>query len=362
MSRQTIAHLPVVAVPAKNEEERLPLLLAALAGQSWCLRTEQPLRVVAVLNNCTDRTRDAALVFARTAPNLLIELIDVALPPDTAHVGTARQMAMDRALELCSGHNGVILSTDADAVPDPNWVEATLKAIDGGADAVGGLLYGNKQEESRLGEGFQARAAAVAEYGALCDQLASLIDPLAHDPWPRHRDHTGASLAVRAAIYQAVGGLPPLRMREDLALVSKIRAADGKLVHPLDVRVEVSARLTGRAQGGMADCLKSWLRAEAEGEPILVEDPDQLKQRLMHRRAVRDLASLPQQERFAAARTLGIPESAVDETRQRLSAGALVEQFAPDDPDAPASIEAGIATDRLRRMISELEEPVYAVG
>lgn len=361
MSLRNSPLFPIVAVPAKNEEERLPHLLEALAGQSWCRTAAQPLVVVAVLNNCSDGTKDAALQVAREASTLTVELIEVDLPPEQAHVGTARHMAMSRALELCLGHDGVILSTDADAVPDGNWIEANLKAIAAGADAVGGLLYGNKQEESRLGSGFQARAAAVAVYGTLCDHLASLIDPLPYDPWPRHRDHTGASLAVRADLYRAVGGLPALPRREDLALVSKIQAADGRLVHPLDVRVEVSARLTGRAQGGMADCLKAWLRAEAEGSPVLVEDPARLKQRLMRKRAIRDLGRLPTLERTLAAQRLGISEHIVGNEDEPLSVGALIEHFAPDEPDAPATMEAKKAIDQIRGMIAELEEAAHAI-
>ena len=362
MSLHNSPLLPIIAVPAKNEEKRLPLLLTALAGQSWCRDAAQPLIVVVVLNNCTDQSRTAALDVARKAKTLSLELIDVDLTGEDAHVGTARRMAMTRALELCPERGGVILSTDADAIPDPNWVAATLRAIADGADVVGGLLQGNKLEESRLGSGFQARAAAVAEYGTWCDRLASLIDPLDFDPWPRHRDHTGASLAVRADIYEAVGGLPPLPRREDLGLVSRIQAADGRLVHPLDVRVEVSARLTGRAQGGMADCLKSWIRAEAEGAPILVEDPERLQQRLIRRRAVRNLAGLPDGEWTDAARKLGISEKALGDKNQRPTAGALVERFAPDEPDAPATVEARSATARLRGMIREWEEAPYAVA
>jgi hypothetical protein len=352
--------LPVVAVPAKNEEEKLPHLLAALARQTWCRAQTEPLIVVVVLNNCTDLTRDAAFRAASNMPTLQLELIEVELPPEAAHVGTARHLAMTRALEVCSARPGVLLSTDADAIPDDNWVEANLSAIAAGADAVGGLLYGNKQEEGRLGIGFQVRAASVAEYGSLSDRLASLIDPLPHDPWPRHRDHTGASLAVRADFYRAVGGLPPLPRREDLALVSKILAANGKLVHPLDVRVEVSARLIGRAQGGMADCLRTWLREEAEGLPLLVEDPVRLRERLLRRSAIRKLPDMPSFERVAAARRLDVVET-MDDSAEPLSAGALVERYAPEEPDAPATIEARHAIPRIRRMIAELEEVAYAV-
>ena len=38
---------------------------------------------------------------------------------------------------------GVILTTDADAMPSDGWIEANLKAITGGADVVGGRIRGS---------------------------------------------------------------------------------------------------------------------------------------------------------------------------------------------------------------------------
>jgi hypothetical protein len=69
-----------------------------------------------------------------------------------------------------------------------------------------------------------------------------------------------------------------------------------RLRHPLDVRVGVSARLDGRARGGMADCLKAWLAAEAAGQPELVDDAAAVLARLTrhrHKRAAPASASEP---------------------------------------------------------------------
>ena len=111
----------------------------------------------------------------------------------------------------------------------------------------------------------------MPEYGELRDELAALIDPMDHDPWPRHHDHTGGSLAVRSSVYRTVGGMDAVPFREDLAFVSKVMAAGYRLSHPLNVIVTVSARTQGRAKGGMADCLRTSIassgdRATPEGE------------------------------------------------------------------------------------------------
>ncbi len=351
---------PIVAVPARNEQQRLPLLLEALARQTWQTKTQKRLRVIVVANNCVDGTGRVALDTARTLPSLTLELIEIEFPPACAHVGSARRLAMEEAVaKVAPSGCGVVLTTDADAVPEAEWVEANLRAIASGADLVGGLLYGNRAEEARFGPGFAARAATVAAYAANCDRLASLIDPSVHDPWPRHRDHTGGSLAITAGTYKTVGGLPPLASREDLALVSLVRAAGGRLVHPLDVRVEVSARLVGRAPGGMADCLKEWLRAEAEGFPILVEDPHSVRARLTRRKTIRDIGEGRPETRHRELMRLGVKlDGLTEEEVERLSTPALVERFAPEEPDSLADTDAGRAIVTIEAMIADLENPI----
>ncbi|WP_279482486.1 glycosyltransferase family A protein [Aureimonas sp. SK2] len=351
---------PVVAVPVRNEERRIANLLRALAAQSWCRTTGRRLPVVLVLNNCTDRTHDVVAQALSDLAFLRVDLLDIHLPAAQAHVGTARRMAMDRAAALCPPGRGVVLTTDADAVPDPDWIEATLRAVARGADLVGGKLYGNRAEEERLGAAFSARAASAATYAGHCDRLAALIDPLDHDPWPRHADHTGGSLAIRADLYRALGGLPPLPRREDLALVSAARAAGALVAHPPDVRVEVSARLIGRAQGGMADCLKAWMRAETEGLPLLVEAPSRVEARLKRRRAVRDLHRLPPPARGRAMRALGIDPSLFPAGSELPSPGWLVERFAPDEPDAEADTPVGEAIAGMLERIARQEGAMRA--
>lgn len=283
------AWAPCVAVPARNEVERIPALLRSLADQSWLDGAPgRRLPVYLVLNNTTDNSLEAALQCAADLPQLDLNLVSVVFSPAQAHVGSARRRAMNLALAgLKDPAHGVLLTTDADARPDRRWIDASLAAIAAGADAVGGRIVGDAAEEALLGPAVLRRARDQLRYARLCDQLASVMDPTPHDPWPRHQDHTGASLAVRARAYRAVGGLPALPFREDLGLVRRLRAANFKLAHPLSVQVEVSARLHGRAPGGMAECLRGWMRAEAEQRPHLVEAPEDVRTRLQGRAALR---------------------------------------------------------------------------
>lgn len=326
--------LPVVAVPARNEEALLPRLVAALARQTAIPRLGRPLPVVLVLNNIEDGSRRVVRAAARQATNLDVTVVDVEFPPERAHVGSARRLALDIAARRAP--HGVVMTTDADAVPADDWVEENLRAIRAGAHLVGGRIIGDPEEERRLGQGFLHRARAHARYQALCDELAALLDPIAHDPWPRHHDHTGASIAVRSDVYRAVGGMDPLPFREDLAFVAKARAAGLRLRHAPEVAVTVSARTIGRARGGMADCLRNWIREETEGVPLLVECPGEVESRLRLRRAIRDLDTEP------------------------LLACELIERFAADDPDARGTVAAASAIAMLERRLGELKGLAYA--
>lgn len=354
--------LPVVAIPARNEEKRLPSLLAGLAAQTWLLHNRRQLPIVVVLNNCHDASVRIIGECGARFPNLLVKAIDVEFEEAQAHVGSARRLAMETAYAACgTPSRSAIMTTDADSVPAADWVENNLRHIENGVDLVGGLIIGDPAEEEQLGPEFRHRAALYSRYAQVVDRLASLIDPLAYDPWPRHRDHTGASLAVRADVYRDIGGMPLLPLREDLEFVSRARARGYRLSHPLDVRVSVSARLAGRARGGMADTLKVWMRDVSAGLPVLVQEPSGVRNRLLRRRLLRDLEGASRQERTAAALSLGLAAEVFDgEDGTPLPSALLIERFAPDDPDAPATapIEAAIAA--VERMIEDAEEKAYA--
>lgn len=293
MAEHATSYQPIVAIPCKNEAKRIPKLLQSLARQTWCRHRNERLRVELIANNCTDASVAVATACAATFPSLDVNVHEVVFRQEAAHVGTARQMAMDCAWRRLDGtRHGVILTTDADAAVAADWVEETIRAFSRGADAVGGHIIGDPIEEAMLPTGVLQRAAAQIRYDQLCDEWASYLDPIPHDPWPRHRDHTGGSLALKASVYAKVGGLPPLPFREDLALVRRIRAAGYILVHPRSVRVEVSARMMGRAPGGMAECLKIWAQCERRGKPHLVQAPQCVERRLVAQRALRSTGDL----------------------------------------------------------------------
>lgn len=238
-----------VCVPARDEVHRIGRLLDALAAQ------DRPgvIPVVVALNNTTDGSRYVVADADRRHGGRLDILLDEHVFPDAlAHAGSARRRAMDLGLRRLGG-DGVLLTTDADARPPPNWIGANLRAIAAGADIVGGALALDDAEPAA--PAILDRWALLGRYWAAVRAIEDEIDPKPWDPEPRHGDHTGASLAVTARAYRAAGGVSLLALGEDVALVNAVVAAGGRLAHPAEISVKVSPRLVGRAAGGMAEAM-----------------------------------------------------------------------------------------------------------
>ena len=116
-------------------------------------------------------------------------------------------------------------------------------------------------EAARIPPALHQADAEECAYAAVLDEIASLIDPDPHDPWPRHTEHSGASIAVTRAMYRRAGGMPGVALGEDRLFHAALRAADARIRHACDVRVVVSGRILGRAEGGMADTIRRRLAA-----------------------------------------------------------------------------------------------------
>jgi len=240
-----------ICVPARNEEERLPLLLEALAGQN----VEGPVPIAICLNNTTDASKDViATVSKRYRDRLAVALEVATFPPELAHAGSARASAMAAGMAHLEPSGGVLITTDADARPPANWISANLEAIAAGADIVGGRLVLDEDEE--IPPGIVASRYLWDRYWAAVRAIEDEIDPCLWDPPPRHGDHTGGSLAITCEMFRRSGGVPLVASGEDRALVEAAIVAGGRLVHPSDVWTRVSARLDGRATNGMAEMMR----------------------------------------------------------------------------------------------------------
>jgi hypothetical protein len=249
----------VVAIPVKDEEERLPACLRALAHQLD--RSGQPIpptlvRVVLFANNCTDQSASLGRSLGELW-SLDIRVVEASLPPEAAHAGGARRAAMDLAetwLEEGGEKDGVILTTDADSQVAPSWIAENLAAFEAGVEAVLGRI--DLDDEGKfLPEALHRRGVLEDSYEGMLTEVFWRLDPLEHNPWPHHATISGASLGVTRAAYCRVGRLPRVPLGEDKALVALLFRQDARIRYSPTIRVITSGRTNGRAPGGVADTL-----------------------------------------------------------------------------------------------------------
>ncbi len=270
-----------VIVPARDEADRLPVLLAALDAQRDAGGRPFPagsVEALVLVNNSTDGSAE----IARAVAPPWVRVAEVTLGPAEAHVGRARQLLMDAACArlLAAGQpDGVICSTDADTRPAPDWLAMTAAEMSG-VDAVGGRALLLPDERDALAPGVRRWALLEIAYRRAVESLRDLYAPEPWDPAPRHHHHFGASLAVRAGAYAAVGGLPPRERYEDIALVHALWADGRRVRHSDRVKVWTSARTDGRARGGLAADLARWAEHAARGTEPTVEPAAAAERRL----------------------------------------------------------------------------------
>ena len=253
----------VVAIPVYNEVDRIEDCLKALGAQESLGASD--LGVLLFLNNCSDGT---AHVVASLRPSLPIPLRVIERTFAEANAGWARREAMEAAagwLEEAGAFDGVILTTDADSRVPGDWVARNLTVIAAGADAVAGKIALDPEDAARLPDALHARGRLEGAYETLLTELEAWVDPVPHDPWPRHWTTSGATLAVRLATYRQVGGMPAIAVGEDRAFVSSLLGSDARVRHEPTITVVTSGRLDGRAPGGAADTMK--LRCDVPESP-----------------------------------------------------------------------------------------------
>jgi hypothetical protein len=251
----------IAAIPVRDEEDRIEACLDALLAQRDLSGRPLPtdaLGLVLLLNNCSDRT--AAIARARLAGSgAPFAVVNVALPPSQANAGFARRLALDLAalwLERAGRRDGVLLTTDADSRVPPQWLARNLAAIQAGCGAVAGRVTLEPAEEGLLPQALMRRAARENAYEQALLALSARIDPVAHDPWPNHWSASGASYGVTLDAYRAIGGLPYPASGEDRALADMLLRHDIPIRHDPDIVVVTSARLDGRACGGVSDTIR----------------------------------------------------------------------------------------------------------
>ncbi len=262
----------IVILPARNEEGSLASALDALAGQVdefGRLLSPETFEILLLLNNCTDGSAHVARRWKTANPSIHLHVIELDLAMDCAHLGVVRRLLMDTAWHrLPSSCAGIwaILSTDSDTLVAADWIMQNLRALERGADAVGGAIRLKHGELELLPAGARRAYQRDRRYQRLVAELEDLLDPQPGDRWPRHLEHFGASLACTTQAYVRAGGMPPVRSLEDVAFVDALRRVNARLRHDPGVVVYTSSRFDGRAEIGLSYQLRVWQQMSVAGE------------------------------------------------------------------------------------------------
>ena len=255
--------LAVVALPARNERDRIAACLASLTRQHGI--PSGSYGILLFLNNCSDGTEHIVSQWVINSP-CPVRVVHQDYVGATA--GWARRSAMEAAagwLAEEGADDGVILTTDADSRVGPTWIADNLACIAAGADAVAGRIALDPDEAALLPPALHARGRLESEYEALLTEIGARLDPEPWNPWPCHWTTSGATIAVRRTVYNRVGGMPALAVGEDRAFIAAVRRYDAFVRHAPHIEVITSGRLEGRAPGGAADTMK--LRCDVLDSP-----------------------------------------------------------------------------------------------
>ncbi len=282
-----------MVIPVRDEQETLGLTLRSLAQQvdlSGNSLDHATYEILVLINNTVDDSASIARQIACEHPTLNLQIAEIDLPEHQAHVGQARRLLMDAACERFQSlgtSRGVIATTDADTILSPTWLAATLDAVHAGADAVGGRILVTPGELEAMDPDARSCHLRDVGYRYLICQIEAMIDPPPGDPWPRHFQHFGASIAVTAEMYLRAGGLPVLPVLEDVALYDRLMRLDARIRHSPHVQVYTSARCQGRAGWGFAAQLQQWMEMKRLGEPFLVRSAEDIADEFLARRELR---------------------------------------------------------------------------
>jgi glycosyltransferase involved in cell wall biosynthesis len=226
-----IAEIAVV-VPVRNEEDHLPSCIAALHRARAKVSRIAEVRVVLVLDSCTDGSEE----IAASSPDLEI------VRTDARNVGSARRTGVDHALARSSRplEQIWVANTDADSLVPEHWLTTMHEEAEGGAQVVLGMVLptaGLSACQRRL---WHSR----------------------HVPAEGHPHVHGANFGIRADVYRALGGWTTLSTGEDRQLADDAaRVAGAQIVRTARHAVRTSARLHARAPSGFAGYLREIVAA-----------------------------------------------------------------------------------------------------
>lgn len=269
----------IVAVPAKNEGDRLGEALTALDVAAGA--ASLPVNALVLANNCSDLTVMIAESAASRCARVKVVTRDVTLPTQQAHAGGARAVAVRAAFEAFGAKSeDYLLTTDADARFAPDALARMEAAFWRGADVVLDKIECLHDPLDPVTQEALDWGTPQVEWRHKVRQLAETIATGAVPFPPLHDDYGAAGIAITVGAYRRLGGFMAVPSDEDKALVAAADRAGLRVDRQSGAVVNVLARATGRATGGMAAALARNAEAARLGTAQLVERHDLTAARL----------------------------------------------------------------------------------
>ena len=328
-----------ICIPVRDEARNIAGLFAALAAQ----RGAPDVAVAIAFDGCRD---DSDAIARHHAAAHGLALHAAALPRmDRADAGRARGavLALGRTVARA---RGMLLTTDADTRPAVDWVASTVTALRA-ADVVCGRIERHRRPADRWRDPIEA-------YLDRLHLVQRTIDPVAGDASPSHWHQGGASIALTSEAWDRLAclALPP--SGEDQAIVRAARLAGLVVRQDPAVRVRTSARLRGRADGGLADALRTGRADAAIGREPMMEHPDDVIARL--RRSASARAAFPVVDAVRLGASIGVAAASIREAaRLATSADAFVTAL-PLTPPHHRAVTLADASRLLRRHEAATDE------
>lgn len=265
-----------ICIPARDEAERLPRLFAAL--DRLIVPPETALTLCLLLDGCTDASEGPIAAYRATGRHpLIVGIVDRA----AANAGRARDRAMRLGLASVGQGDAILLTTDADSLPAPDWVTAMTAALEQADLVVGDVV--------RSGRGGNPDQDRIERHYANLYALRRRIDPVAWEAPAVHHHASGANMGLRATTYVALGGFVALARGEDARLVDDAARAGLRVRRDAASIVHTSDRRVGRVRGGLATTLCD-LDRDGLGSVSVAHPADQLWQYRLHAAARRAFA------------------------------------------------------------------------
>jgi hypothetical protein len=158
-------------------------------------------------------------------------------------VGAARALGVGHLLARSASSlaDTWIANTDADSRVPPHWLTHMIAEANLGAHLVLGTVLPADDLNHTVRRRWLDR----------------------HHQTDGHHHIHGANFGIRADVYHALGGWPPLNSGEDVTLAQSAR--DYKVVRTGNIPVTTSGQLTGRAPHGFAEYLQDIVARIAAG-------------------------------------------------------------------------------------------------